>query len=157
MDSSPAVSGDRVFVGSDDGWFQPKDEVKLAEMASAKCLKRLGGLLFWGIFLVNFGGGFSVAGGKYVADFGEKVFHLQYESMERLVLTEVRGPEMGRRQVLKVQVTELRLKLFLVTWREDTGLTNVDIEDYENGVVYANMTTSSGNFISAKGTLKQLE
>jgi hypothetical protein len=53
-------------------------------------------------------------------------------------------------------MVELRPKLFMVTWREDTGLTNVDIEDYQNGVVYANMTTPSGSFVSAKGTLKKL-
>jgi hypothetical protein len=45
----------------------------------------------------------------------------------------------------------------MVNWQEDTKLTNTDIEDYENGVVYANMTTPSDKFITAKGTLREIK
>jgi hypothetical protein len=43
----------------------------------------------------------------------------------------------------------------MVNWQEENKLTVTDIEDYENGVVYANMATPNNNFISAKGTLQE--
>ncbi len=99
---------------------------------------------------------FSLVGPTFQADFGEKTFNLQYESMDRLVLTEVKGPTVGRRQVLTVKIEELRPKLFMVNWQEENKLTVTDIEDYEIGVVHANLTTPNDNFIHLKGTLKQV-
>jgi len=104
--------------------------------------------------LENKNSGFSIVGYTFVADFVEKAFELHYENASTLILTTVRGPEVGRKQVLKVKMVELRPKLFMVTWQEANKLTVTDIEDYESGVVYANMTPSS-NFITARGTLKR--
>lgn len=44
--------------------------------------------------------------------------------------------------------------LFMVNWQEANKLTVTDIEDYEKGVVYANMTTPNDNFVALQGTLK---
>ena len=44
----------------------------------------------------------------------------------------------------------------MVNWQEENNLTVTDIEDYENGVVYANMTKPKDNFISIQGTLKEI-
>ena len=43
----------------------------------------------------------------------------------------------------------------MVNWQEENKLTVTDIEDYENGVVYANMTTPNDNFVSVKGSLQE--
>ncbi len=43
----------------------------------------------------------------------------------------------------------------MVNWQEANKLTVTDLEDYEKGVVYANMTTPSDNFVSMKGTLRE--
>jgi hypothetical protein len=99
---------------------------------------------------------FSIVGRLFVADFGEKAFTLYYEDKDTLVLTAIKGPEEGRIQRLHVSITELRPNLFMVNWQEANKLTVTDIEDYEKGVVYANMTTPNGNFLSAKGTLKEV-
>jgi hypothetical protein len=45
----------------------------------------------------------------------------------------------------------------MVNWQEENKLTVTDLEDYEKGVVYANMTTPHDNFISIKGTLKVIK
>ncbi len=45
-----------------------------------------------------------------------------------LILTTVHGPEVGRKQVLKVKMVELRPKLFRVTQQEDNKLTVIDID-----------------------------
>lgn len=92
-----------------------------------------------------------------MADFGEKVFTLFYENTSKLILTEVKGPEAGRIQKLSVNIVELRPNLFIVNWQEESKLTVTDIEDYEKGVVYANMTTPGNNFISIKGTLREIK
>ena len=99
----------------------------------------------------------SIIGKKFEADFGEKAFTLFYENPKKLILTEIRGPKVGRVQNLTVSIVELRSNLFMVNWQEKNKLTVTDIEDYENGVVYANMTTPNDNFVSAKGTLKEIK
>jgi hypothetical protein len=98
---------------------------------------------------------FSIIKQLFEADFGEKAFTLFYENNHKLFLTEVKGPDVGRIQNLSVNIVELRPKLFMVNWQEENKLTVTDIEDYENGIVYANMTAPNNNFISAKGTLQK--
>jgi hypothetical protein len=100
---------------------------------------------------------FSIIGRTFEADFGEKTFTLLYEDNDTLILTETKGPETGRTQRLHVSIVELRQNLFMVNWQEDTKLTNTDIEDYENGTVYANMTTPSDNLVTAKGKLREIK
>jgi len=51
--------------------------------------------------LENKNSGFSIVGYTFVADFVEKAFELHYENASTLILTTVRGPEVGRKQVLK--------------------------------------------------------
>lgn len=99
---------------------------------------------------------FHLVGRLFKADFGEKAFTLLYKSNDTLVLTAIKGPNKGTIQRLRVTVTELRSGLFMVNWQEANKLTVTDIEDYQNGVVYANMTTPSDNFVTAKGTLQEI-
>ena len=44
----------------------------------------------------------------------------------------------------------------MVNWQETNKLTVTDIEDYEKGVVYANMTTPNDNFLTVKALLKEI-
>lgn len=99
----------------------------------------------------------SIVGRLFEADFGEKAFTLFYENASKLILTQVKGPEVGRIQKLSVNIVELRPNLFMVNWQEESKLTVTDLEDYEKGIVYANMTTPKDNFISIKGTLKEIK
>jgi hypothetical protein len=99
----------------------------------------------------------SIVGRLFEADFGKKAFTLFYENANRLILTEIKGPEAGKIQKLSVNIIELRPNLFMVNWQEENKLTVTDLEDYEKGVVYANMTTPSDNFVSIKGTLKEIK
>jgi len=99
---------------------------------------------------------FSLFGSTFIADFGEKAFHLFYESGNKLTLTEVRGSQAGRKQVLDVKIVEIRPKLFMVNWQEANKLTVTDVEDYEKGLVYANMTTPNDNFVNLQGSLKKI-
>jgi hypothetical protein len=107
--------------------------------------------------LNNLNNNLSIIGRLFEADFGEKAFTLFYENACKLILTEVKGPEVGRIQKLSVNIVELRSNLFMVNWQEENKLTVTDLEDYEKGVVYANMTTPNDNFVSIKGTLSEIK
>ena len=74
---------------------------------------------------------FPIIGRTFLADFSEKAFTLFYENSHKLILTEVRGPEVGRVQNFTVNIFELRPNLFMVNWQEENKLTVTDIEDYE--------------------------
>lgn len=99
--------------------------------------------------------GKTIIGRLFEADFCEKAYTLFYKNNKRLILTEVKGPNVGKVQDLFVVMVELRPNLFMVNWQEANKLTVTDIEDYEKGIVYANMTTPNDNFVSAKGTLRE--
>ena len=73
------------------------------------------------------------------------------------MLTEVRGPTVGRKQVLTVKLVELRPKLFMVTWQEANKLSVTDIEDYEKGIVYANITSPKNVFETLTGRLTAVQ
>lgn len=90
---------------------------------------------------------FPIVGHVFEADFGEKAFHLFYENENTLMLTDVRGPDVGKKQVLAVKIVELRPNVYMVTWQEENKATVTDIEDYEKQVVYANLTTPKNNFL----------
>lgn len=96
----------------------------------------------------------SIIGHVFEAELGEKTFHLFYENKDTLILTDVRGPDMGKKQILTVKITELRPNLYMVNWQEANKTAVTDIEDYENGIVYANVTTPSNKFLNIKGTLR---
>ncbi len=60
---------------------------------------------------------FGIVGRLFEADFSEKTFTLLYEDSDKLVLTEVKGPELGRVQRLRVSLLELWPNLFMVNWQ----------------------------------------
>jgi hypothetical protein len=68
--------------------------------------------------LKNANSDFSIVGRKFETDFGEKTFTLYYEDSSTLILTEVKGPPVGRVQRLHVSIVELRPNLFMVNWQE---------------------------------------
>ncbi len=95
-----------------------------------------------------------IVGHIFEADFGEKSFHLFYKNERTLILTDVRGPDVGKKQILTVDIVELRPNLYMVTWQEANNATVTDIEDYEKQVVYAMLTTPKNKFYHLTGTLK---
>jgi hypothetical protein len=54
-------------------------------------------------------------------------------------------------------MVELRPQLFQVTWKEENGKTITQVQDYENEIVYSNVTLPNGQFVNLKGTLKQAD
>ena len=100
----------------------------------------------------------SIFGSVFEAIFADKTFHLVYkdegEGNATLTLTEIRGPHAGNKLLLPVKIVELRPKLFMVTWQEPNRETVTEIEDYENGFLYANITSPKDRFFTLKAELK---
>jgi hypothetical protein len=97
----------------------------------------------------------------FEAIFSDKTFRLLYEDKGEgktiLTLTETRGPEEGTKLVLAVKIVELRPKLFMVTWQEPNMESVTEIEDYENGYLYANITSPKFHFFTLKAELKVVD
>jgi hypothetical protein len=96
----------------------------------------------------------------FEAIFADKTFHLFYEDEgdgnATLTLTEIRGPNAGNKLLLRVKIVELRSKLYMVTWQEPNMETVTEIEDYENGFLYANITSPKDKFFTLKAELKMV-
>ncbi len=102
----------------------------------------------------------SIFGPIFEAIFTDKTFHLRYKDEGQgnttLTLTEIRGPHAGNTLLLPVKIVELRPKLFMVTWQEPNKETVTEIEDYENGFLYANITSPKDKFFTLKAELRPI-
>lgn len=94
-------------------------------------------------------------GQKYEADFGGNIdFELNFVNDSTLTFTRLKG-EQVRPVTVKVKITEIGPKLYMVLWQERDKTTVTDIEDYEHGIVYSNITSADKTFWNLKGTLKK--
>jgi hypothetical protein len=100
----------------------------------------------------------KIIGNKFAVDFGmaKAILHMQSETSLTFTTTEKNGKEAHETETVKIQMTELRTQLYLVTWKEKNGNTITQIQDYENEMIYSNWTTLRGEFTHAKGTLQQI-
>ncbi len=102
----------------------------------------------------------SIFGKVFEAVFKDKTFRLLYEDKGEgtatLKLTEIRGPNAGNTLLLNARIVELRPKLFMVTWQEPNEETVTEIEDYENGFLYANITSPKRRFFTLRAELKEI-
>lgn len=95
----------------------------------------------------------DVIGNKFKADFGESAFELNFESENQLTWRAFNNSSMGAIETVKIQKTEIRPNVYMVTWKEKSGTTVTHLEDFEKQTVYTNITTPDHNFINLKGKL----
>lgn len=62
------------------------------------------------------------------------------------------GP-FARVETVDIQVVPLGNSLFAVSWREESGATVTNVQDYDRGVVHAFATLSDGQFLRMAGRL----
>ncbi len=97
----------------------------------------------------------SITGKKYQLDFGmaRAILHIESETRLTFTITEKGGEKVNIVETVAIQLTELRPLLYMVTWQEQSGTTVSQVHDYENGVIYSNWTSSTGEFSHARGTI----
>jgi len=97
----------------------------------------------------------KIIGNKFAVDFGmaKAILHIQSETSLTFTTTEKNGKETNETETVQTKMTELRPQLYMLTWKEKNGNTITQIQDHENGIIYANWTSPGGEFTHAKGTI----
>jgi hypothetical protein len=90
----------------------------------------------------------------YEANFDGAILNLRYESEAVLTVTD---QAKGTSETVRMSTTEIRAGIYMISWQETSKTTVVHVADFENGIVYANITQSDGTFLRLKGTLKRLK
>jgi hypothetical protein len=101
---------------------------------------------------------FPAIGHTYRVDFGAFVVELYFESDTKLTYTGIRKDgSRGASETVAISVTFLRENLFMVTWQEADKTTVVHVEDYENNIIYTNITDADNKFEKFKGSVTLLK
>jgi len=98
----------------------------------------------------------TIIGNKFVVDFGmaKAILHFQSETLLTFTIIEKDGNATNEKETVQIKLTEIRPQLFMATWKEINGNTITQIQDFENGIIYSNWTSPSGEFKNIEGTLK---
>ncbi len=100
---------------------------------------------------------FPGSGKKYLVDFGAFVVELFFEDESTLTYTGIRRDGgRGASETVTIQTSYLRDDLFMVTWQEADLTTVVHIEDFEQSVIYTNITNPDRSFMKFRGTFAQI-
>ena len=99
----------------------------------------------------------NIIGNKFLVTFGmaKAILHFQSATSLTFTILEKDGGEVNVAETVAVKMTELRPQLFMVTWKEESGTTVTQVQDYENEIIYSNWTIPGGEFKNIQGTLKQ--
>lgn len=102
---------------------------------------------------------YPAVGHVYEAKFGELAYHLDFSpDGDRMTFTSVgEGKPVAEAVVtVKYSATMIRPQVFMVHWTEPDGSTVVHVEDFENDVVFTNITLPDHTFLNFKGSFKLL-
>jgi len=58
----------------------------------------------------------------------------------------------GRSETVNARMQPITGKAFLVSWQEANKTTVVQVQDFDRGVIFTNITRPDGTFLQAKGT-----
>lgn len=105
---------------------------------------------------------FPLIGNVYRGDFGitpvgELCAEYTCSPDNKMTVAITKGKMKGQVHTVDATVTQLTPDIFLVTFKEESGNSVVDIQDFENGIIYINAVFPNGTFIEQlKGTLKKI-
>ena len=98
----------------------------------------------------------SVIGNKFKADFGQMAFQLHFESANQMTFAQILTEKLGQSETVQTTMVEIRPNVYMVYWKEKSGTTVTHLEDFQNEIVYTNITLSDNTFINLKGTLTNI-
>jgi len=98
----------------------------------------------------------SFVGHTYEVNFGNVVFQNTFESETRLSYKPIRGG-LGQTQTVDYQSVQIQPNAFFQFWQEEDRTTVTRYVDFENLLVYGNITLPDHTFLALKGTLKRIE
>ncbi|MBR8184183.1 Rieske (2Fe-2S) protein [Burkholderia ambifaria] len=100
---------------------------------------------------------FPGAGNKYLVDFGAFVVQLYFENNTTLTYTGVhKDDSLGQSETVTIETTALRDSLYMVTWTEADKTTVIHVEDYDNMLIFTNITDPVQGLQKFRGTFKKM-
>lgn len=99
----------------------------------------------------------KVIGNKFKVDFGDYSFQLHFESETQMTWKALTDTGFGDQETVNITKVEIRPNVYMVYWKEKSGTTVTHVEDFENEIVYTNITDPEHTFLNLKGTLTKIE
>lgn len=62
----------------------------------------------------------------------------------------------GYSETVKAKIVEVRTNLYFLSWQEKSGATVTHVEDFDNTILYSNITLDNGIFLNLVGVIKPL-
>lgn len=95
----------------------------------------------------------KIIGNRFKADFGQIAFQIHFESAAQMTFAQIYPEGLGSSETVHPTMVEVRPNVLMVYWKEKSGTTVTHLEDFENEIVYTNITLPDNRFINLKGTL----
>lgn len=101
---------------------------------------------------------FIASGHTYEADFGgDMLVRFEYHSVDSMTVHGLKGQYEGFEETIGISVMPIRPGVFMVVWQEENRTTVTHIEDFENGVVYSNITLPGNESLRVKAPFNLAE
>jgi len=97
-----------------------------------------------------------IVGHTFEVDFGEFAFHTTFESDSRLTFEPIKGT-LGTIETVSYKKIEICPNAYLLFWQEKDKTTVTGYWNFEEQVVYSNVTLPESTFVNLKGHLRPLE
>lgn len=99
-------------------------------------------------------GSFPGVGHTYEVDYGDYVFQIEFHSVRSMTFVGMKGDLTGVSETVEISVTPIRPGVFMVAWQEANQTTVIHVEDFENGIIYANITFPGNIFVRLQGAFR---
>lgn len=94
----------------------------------------------------------------YEADLGgDMLVQFEYHSVNSMTIYGLKGEYKEFTETVDISVMLIRPRVFMVCWQEKNQTTVTHIEDFENGIVYSNITLLGNKSLRLQGSFKQVK
>ena len=101
---------------------------------------------------------FPAVGHTYEVDYGgDYIVRFEFHSVCSMTIFGMKGKYKGFTQTVEISVTPIRHMVFMVAWQETNKTTVYHVEDFEKGIIYANITLPGNNVLRLQGPFKQIK
>lgn len=101
---------------------------------------------------------FPAVGHRYEVDYGgDFVVQFQFHSIRSLSIFGTKGKYKDFTETVEISVTPIRPQVFMVAWQEENQTIVIHVEDFEKGIIYANITLPGNSLLRLQGHFSQVE
>lgn len=101
---------------------------------------------------------FPAVGHTYEVDYGgDFLVRLEFKSVTALTIYGMKGKYADFVENVAIMVTPIRPGVFMVAWQEENKTTVAHVEDFENGIIYANITQPGNVFLRLQGFFRLIK